>query len=79
MRMWVEKVHERFPAATFYAPGESRSPSPGKYVVEGPTSGMAESEIDMEHAAALFLGHFHRDVEALRYAGRRTLERVSKR
>jgi len=61
---WVEEVQRRFPGAEFFGPKDERSPLLGSYVVQGPTTEWAFSDISMEHAAASYLSSFYEDLEA---------------
>lgn len=71
---WTDTVAERFPGAEFYSPADERNPHPDMYSVVGPTSESACSPWSIEHAAMLFLGHFHDDHEARRAAGQLALK-----
>lgn len=64
MSSWVAKVQRTVPGAVFFYPHEMRNPSPGRYVVEGPTGERADSGTSLEHAAVLFLSVFKHDREA---------------
>jgi hypothetical protein len=61
---WVQRLQETVPGSVFFFPQDAHSPSPGSYVVVGPTDELAPSAISIEHACMLFLANYRGDAKA---------------